>query len=179
FLRWAVAANYHSRCGERSYSKETNCLDDAAFANTDMSSGTYECLESFAGLIYVEDEIREDAAHVVQTLTGEGINVYLLSGDKKSLAEYVASVVGIPKNQVSLHLSILVFFFLLAVHCLQTSFGFLQLDLAVNTNEETVSEDVCLAKTAPASRIKRGINDYAFEFFVSAFSCAAMLNIST
>ncbi|GKE99019.1 eukaryotic translation initiation factor 3 subunit A-like protein, partial [Tanacetum coccineum] len=34
FLRWAVAANYHSRCGERSYSKETNCLDDAAFANT-------------------------------------------------------------------------------------------------------------------------------------------------
>ncbi|GJZ03290.1 copper-transporting ATPase PAA1, chloroplastic [Tanacetum coccineum] len=52
------------------------------------------------GLIYVEDEIREDAAHVVQTLTGEGINVYLLSGDKKSLAEYVASVVGIPKNQL-------------------------------------------------------------------------------
>ncbi|GJX32036.1 copper-transporting ATPase PAA1, chloroplastic [Tanacetum coccineum] len=51
------------------------------------------------GLIYVEDEIREDAAHVVQTLTGEGINVYLLSGDKKSLAEYFASVVGIPKNQ--------------------------------------------------------------------------------
>ncbi|PWA62117.1 P-type ATP-ase 1 [Artemisia annua] len=53
-----------------------------------------------AGLIYVEDQIREDAAHVVQTLTSQGINVYLLSGDKKSSAEYVASVVGIPKDQV-------------------------------------------------------------------------------
>ncbi|GKE20655.1 copper-transporting ATPase PAA1, chloroplastic, partial [Tanacetum coccineum] len=43
--------------------------------------------------------IREDVAQVVQTLTGQGINVYLLSGDKKSSAEYVASVVGIPKDQ--------------------------------------------------------------------------------
>lgn len=53
-----------------------------------------------AGLVYVEDQIREDAAHVVQSLTSQGINVYLLSGDKKSSAEYVASVVGIPKDQV-------------------------------------------------------------------------------
>ncbi|KAK9077139.1 hypothetical protein SSX86_005475 [Deinandra increscens subsp. villosa] len=53
-----------------------------------------------AGLIYVEDQIREDAAHVIQSLTSRGINVYLLSGDKKSSAEYVASVVGIPKEQV-------------------------------------------------------------------------------
>ncbi|XP_076902012.1 copper-transporting ATPase PAA1, chloroplastic-like [Bidens hawaiensis] len=53
-----------------------------------------------AGLIYVEDQIREDAPHVVQSLTSQGINVYLLSGDKKSSAEYVASVVGIPKEQV-------------------------------------------------------------------------------
>ncbi|KAL7582821.1 hypothetical protein Lser_V15G46032 [Lactuca serriola] len=53
-----------------------------------------------AGLIYVEDQIREDAAHVVQSLTSQGINVYLLSGDKKSSAQYVASVVGIPKQQV-------------------------------------------------------------------------------
>ncbi|GJW50374.1 copper-transporting ATPase PAA1, chloroplastic, partial [Tanacetum coccineum] len=44
-------------------------------------------------------DIREDVAHVVQTLTGQGINVYLLSGDKKSSAEYVAYVVGIPKDQ--------------------------------------------------------------------------------
>ncbi|KAI3702116.1 hypothetical protein L6452_27816 [Arctium lappa] len=53
-----------------------------------------------AGLIYVEDQIREDAAHVIQSLTSQGISVYLLSGDKKSSAEYVASVVGIPKEQV-------------------------------------------------------------------------------
>lgn len=56
---------------------------------------------SLAGLIYVEDQIREDAAHVVNTLSKQGIDVYLLSGDKKSSAEYVASVVGIPKDKVS------------------------------------------------------------------------------
>lgn len=54
-----------------------------------------------AGVIYVEDQIREDAADVVKSLSSRGINVYLLSGDKKSSAEYVASVVGIPKEKVS------------------------------------------------------------------------------
>ncbi|GJU44047.1 hypothetical protein Tco_1201313 [Tanacetum coccineum] len=39
-LRLAVAAKYHSGYGERSYSKETNCLDDAAFTDSDTSSGT-------------------------------------------------------------------------------------------------------------------------------------------
>ncbi|KAM7470634.1 hypothetical protein LguiA_008817 [Lonicera macranthoides] len=53
-----------------------------------------------AGVIYVEDQIREDAANVVKSLSSQGINVYLLSGDKKSSAEYVASVVGIPKEKV-------------------------------------------------------------------------------
>ncbi|WOG82608.1 hypothetical protein DCAR_0101773 [Daucus carota subsp. sativus] len=55
---------------------------------------------SLAGLIYVEDQIREDAAHVVNALSKQGIDVYLLSGDKKSSAEYVASVVGISKDKV-------------------------------------------------------------------------------
>lgn len=54
-----------------------------------------------AGLIYVEDQIREDARHVVESLTKQGISTYLLSGDKKNAAEYVASVVGIPKENVS------------------------------------------------------------------------------
>uniref|UniRef100_A0A3Q7EQS6 P-type ATPase A domain-containing protein n=1 Tax=Solanum lycopersicum TaxID=4081 RepID=A0A3Q7EQS6_SOLLC len=53
-----------------------------------------------AGLIYVEDQIREDARHVVESLTKQGISTYLLSGDKKNAAEYVASVVGIPKENV-------------------------------------------------------------------------------
>lgn len=56
---------------------------------------------SLAGLIYVEDQIREDAAHVVNALSKQGIDVYLLSGDKKSSAEYVASVVGISKDKVN------------------------------------------------------------------------------
>lgn len=53
-----------------------------------------------AGLIYVEDQLREDARHVVESLSKQGISTYLLSGDKKNAAEYVASVVGIPKENV-------------------------------------------------------------------------------
>ncbi|KAL0422379.1 UNVERIFIED_CONTAM: Copper-transporting ATPase PAA1, chloroplastic [Sesamum latifolium] len=53
-----------------------------------------------AGVIYVEDQIREDARHVIESLTRQGINTYLLSGDKRSAAEYVASVVGIPRERV-------------------------------------------------------------------------------
>ncbi|CAN4110572.1 unnamed protein product [Withania somnifera] len=39
-------------------------------------------------------------AHVVESLLKQGISTYLLSGDKKNAAEYVASVVGIPKENV-------------------------------------------------------------------------------
>ncbi|PPS07496.1 hypothetical protein GOBAR_AA13147 [Gossypium barbadense] len=53
-----------------------------------------------AGLIYFEDQIREDARHVVDSLYRQGISVYMLSGDKRSTAEYVASIVGIPKDKV-------------------------------------------------------------------------------
>nr|XP_027112853.1 copper-transporting ATPase PAA1, chloroplastic-like [Coffea arabica] len=56
--------------------------------------------DDLAGIIYVEDEIREDANHVVESLSKQGISTYLLSGDKKNAAEYVASVVGIPKDKV-------------------------------------------------------------------------------
>lgn len=55
---------------------------------------------ALAGLIYFEDQIREDAGHVVESLSRQGINIYMLSGDKRSTAEYVGSVVGIPKEKV-------------------------------------------------------------------------------
>lgn len=55
-----------------------------------------------AGVVYVEDQIREDARHVIESLTRQGISTYLLSGDKKGAAEYVASVVGIPRERVRL-----------------------------------------------------------------------------
>ncbi|KAJ4829589.1 Polyamine N-acetyltransferase 1 [Turnera subulata] len=55
---------------------------------------------TLAGLIYFEDQVREDAGQVVETLSRRGIDVYMLSGDKKSTAVYVASVVGIPKEKV-------------------------------------------------------------------------------
>lgn len=60
---------------------------------------------TLAGRIYVEDQIREDAEFVVESLSRQGIGVYMLSGDKKSAAEYVASLVGIPKERVRYGLS--------------------------------------------------------------------------
>ncbi|KAJ0252012.1 Copper-transporting ATPase PAA1 [Hirschfeldia incana] len=55
---------------------------------------------TLAAVIRFEDKIREDAAQVVENLTRQGIDVYMLSGDKKSAANYVASVVGIPQERV-------------------------------------------------------------------------------
>ncbi|KAF5951895.1 hypothetical protein HYC85_009839 [Camellia sinensis] len=55
---------------------------------------------TLAGLIYVEDQIREDARHVVESLHKQGVSLYMLSGDKRSAAEYVASKVGIPREKV-------------------------------------------------------------------------------
>ncbi|XP_027347614.1 copper-transporting ATPase PAA1, chloroplastic [Abrus precatorius] len=56
--------------------------------------------DTLAGLIYFEDEIREDARDVVSTLSKQNISVYMLSGDKRNAAEHVASLVGIPKEKV-------------------------------------------------------------------------------
>lgn len=55
---------------------------------------------NLAGVLYFEDKIREDARQVVESLSKQGISVYMLSGDRKSTAEHVASVVGIDKNKV-------------------------------------------------------------------------------
>lgn len=62
---------------------------------------------NLAGLIFIEDQIREDAGHVVETLSGHGIDVYMLSGDKKSTAEYVASLVGIPEDKVEIFICLI------------------------------------------------------------------------
>ncbi|KAJ1402247.1 P-type ATPase [Sesbania bispinosa] len=56
--------------------------------------------DTLAGVIYFQDELREDARHVVDTLSKQDIGVYMLSGDKRNAAEYVASLVGIPKEKV-------------------------------------------------------------------------------
>lgn len=66
---------------------------------------------TLAGLIYFEDQIREDAGQVVKSLSKQGINVYMLSGDKRNNAEYVASVVGIPKEKVRCFQLFLLFFY--------------------------------------------------------------------
>ena len=53
-----------------------------------------------AGILFVEDKIREDARHVIKSLAKEGISIYMLSGDRKRTADHVASEVGIDRNKV-------------------------------------------------------------------------------
>jgi len=55
---------------------------------------------TLAAVIRFEDKVREDAAQVVENLTRQGIDVYMLSGDKRNAANYVASVVGINHERV-------------------------------------------------------------------------------
>ncbi|KAG9451527.1 hypothetical protein H6P81_011492 [Aristolochia fimbriata] len=55
---------------------------------------------NLSGLIYFEDTIRDEARQVIESLSKQGISTYMLSGDKKYSAEYVASRVGIPKERV-------------------------------------------------------------------------------
>ncbi|KAF5933396.1 hypothetical protein HYC85_029567 [Camellia sinensis] len=58
---------------------------------------------TLASLIYVEDQIREDGRHVVESLHKQGVSLYMLSGDKRSTTEYVVSKVGIPREKSFLH----------------------------------------------------------------------------
>lgn len=53
-----------------------------------------------AGIIYFDDKLREDAHEVVEILSKQGISTYMLSGDKRSTAEHVASMVGIDRDKV-------------------------------------------------------------------------------
>uniref|UniRef100_A0A1D1YAP0 Copper-transporting ATPase PAA1, chloroplastic n=2 Tax=Anthurium amnicola TaxID=1678845 RepID=A0A1D1YAP0_9ARAE len=55
---------------------------------------------NLAGVVYFEDEIREDARQVVESLSKQRISIYMLSGDNKNTAEHVASIVGINKDKV-------------------------------------------------------------------------------
>lgn len=70
-------------------------------AESQNQSVVYVGVDSaLAGVIYFEDKVREDAPLVVETLAKQGINIYMLSGDKKNAAEYVASMIGIDKRKV-------------------------------------------------------------------------------
>ncbi|CAO2202300.1 unnamed protein product [Urochloa humidicola] len=55
---------------------------------------------ALAGLICFEDKLREDSRQVINTLSEQGISVYMLSGDKESAAMNVASIVGIQADKV-------------------------------------------------------------------------------
>lgn len=85
----------------RSHGVDTSTFQEVEMEDLMNQSLVYVGVDNMlAGLIYVEDRIRDDAAHVVNSLSSQGIGVYMLSGDKKNSAEYVASLVGIPKDKV-------------------------------------------------------------------------------
>ncbi|XP_062195434.1 copper-transporting ATPase PAA1, chloroplastic [Phragmites australis] len=56
--------------------------------------------DALAGLICFEDKLREDSHQVIDTLSKQGVSVYMLSGDKESAANSVASIVGIQADKV-------------------------------------------------------------------------------
>lgn len=78
---------------------------------------------SLIGLIYVEDTIRDDAVEVVKSLSEMGISTYMLSGDKEHSAEYVASIVGIPKVKVIIAIVLEIFdtFACLSTSCMDNN----------------------------------------------------------
>ncbi|KAL9414491.1 hypothetical protein AB3S75_042877 [Citrus x aurantiifolia] len=85
----------------RSHGVDTSTFQEVEMEELMNQSLVYVGVDNMlAGLIYVEDRIRDDAAHVVNSLSSQGIGVYMLSGDKTNSAEYVASLVGIPKDKV-------------------------------------------------------------------------------
>uniref|UniRef100_A0A0D9X943 HMA domain-containing protein n=1 Tax=Leersia perrieri TaxID=77586 RepID=A0A0D9X943_9ORYZ len=55
---------------------------------------------TLAGLICFEDKLREDSHQIIDTLSKQGVSVYMLSGDKKSAAMNVASLLGIEAEKV-------------------------------------------------------------------------------
>ncbi|EFJ04851.1 hypothetical protein SELMODRAFT_138129 [Selaginella moellendorffii] len=55
---------------------------------------------SIAAAITLVDEIRDDAAETVRALQRLGVSTYMLSGDKREVAELVSRNVGIDRNKV-------------------------------------------------------------------------------
>lgn len=53
------------------------------------------------GIIAVADELRPDAAETIAALKGQGIAVYLLTGDRQPVAQAIARAVGIPVDHVT------------------------------------------------------------------------------
>ena len=89
---------YSCLVGKRSFLEENSI---AIPEETDESSSVFFAVngETFAAFA-VEDTIRKDSAEAIRTLRKEGIEVFMLTGDKESAAAEMASKTGI-KNYFS------------------------------------------------------------------------------
>jgi heavy metal translocating P-type ATPase len=109
-VEYAVAHGIVSRIGDRRViiGSEHFVLEDEKIAVGEVESAIIEGLsrhysllylaigEKLAGVICIEDPLREEAEEVIRDLRGEGIEkIVMLTGDNYGTAEYVASQIGL------------------------------------------------------------------------------------
>ena len=81
---------------------ETVAAEEAASGRTpvyvaaDDADGTLQV----AGFLAISDPVKADAAAAVRALQGEGLEVWMVTGDRRATAEAVARQVGIPPERV-------------------------------------------------------------------------------
>ncbi|MCQ8211587.1 heavy metal translocating P-type ATPase [Cetobacterium somerae] len=56
------------------------------------------------GRIFVEDEIKETSRKTVDELKGQGINVYMLTGDNKKTGKHIGEILGIDEDKICTNL---------------------------------------------------------------------------
>ena len=56
------------------------------------------------GKIFVEDEIKETSKKTIERLKGQGINVYMLTGDNKKTGEHIGALLGVDEDKVCTNL---------------------------------------------------------------------------
>ncbi len=65
-----------------------------------VAAGDADGTLRLAGLLAISDPVKADAAAAVRALQGEGLEVWMVTGDRRATAEAVAGQVGIPPERV-------------------------------------------------------------------------------
>lgn len=87
--------------GTANWLRENNVEADPSFRarTTELEEQAYSCVHvamngRYAGLLAIADELRPDAAALVRNLRRDGVRMTLLSGDRKRVAEAIATQLG-------------------------------------------------------------------------------------
>jgi len=99
----AQIENQQIAIGNKDFIQRFIKLEDILIAHSTpylkSGSSVIYCYKQNSGIlvIVVEDKIREEASMVIQHMKAISVNLSLLSGDKKSVAQYTAEQVGIER----------------------------------------------------------------------------------